>query len=561
MRKKPSEIVDCISFFWVGLLTLITGPVAWGQEPSAGCIEIEKLSKEVDKWHRIRTGVKQRAKTDPKLVDAFADQVDPYRMYLSTARLEEVKSSMKSGGKPFCLLLDLLNARRQQWKSSIHLEQKPDSAKLLSSFSIVRKLKTDRCADDQQLNDVWVSISAFRKTIENQFPKSVSHASFSTDKHAQNFFVDQAVSSRFPDGYSLVKYENNSPIASTGIALVDGVIGQRITNPWDATTLGLNEIKISDEMIGFRKRNGQYVETIGLPAEVVKLFLNSLDDGKLGLVLFNYKSGEVREVPVKSSFTRKSFVFHLYSPSEVPSLADMEIAYYRVMETTVKPINAFEKKLVELNSSDVNCLVLDFRSCSSSYVQMAADMLSLFQENSTIKITDFLMNQDEFIGTKKRVWKKTIVLLTNRFTSGAFEAVARALANSPDVVVIGEKTAGAGKMPAYHSLAKDGVFSDYLVKLPHYEIFLDDQPIEGEGLEPNLSFAKNDNLKSSARDLDYMVRQHRQRMSFEGKRFNFYSAFDNLQKPNSSTVEILMIAKSFVDKRKGDGEGKGDAAH
>lgn len=93
-------------------------------------------------------------------------------------------------------------------------------------------------------------------------------------------------------------------------------------------------------------------------------------------------------------------------------------------------------------------LVLDLRHCQGGDVRAAAAVADLFlpKEAVIVRLIQPGVGEQDLVAEKDQVAKEELVVLVNRWTQGAAEAVVSALQEHDRAYVIGERTMGSGRV-------------------------------------------------------------------------------------------------------------------
>ncbi len=123
-----------------------------------------------------------------------------------------------------------------------------------------------------------------------------------------------------------------------------------------------------------------------------------------------------------------------------------DIAYLRPETYAEGEAMIFEKALRSMVEKSAKQLVLDLRASGTGTFEEAALMLQCFLPEGELMFKLKQMGQDNaemFISKKAPLWKGPVVILIDRETSNAAEAMAACLKQHGQAFLVGEKTRGA----------------------------------------------------------------------------------------------------------------------
>ncbi|HBA38025.1 MAG TPA: hypothetical protein DCY94_04830 [Firmicutes bacterium] len=146
----------------------------------------------------------------------------------------------------------------------------------------------------------------------------------------------------------------------------------------------------------------------------------------------------------------------------------------------------FGNELTKLENANIDSLILDLRSNSGGYLQVAENIAEMFLEKG--KAIYSLKNKDSVKTTKDNTAEKrnySIVVLTNNGSASASEILAAALKYSYGATLIGDTTYGKGKVQERSNLS-NGTGLKYTTAewlTPNGDC------IDGKGLTPDINIS------------------------------------------------------------------------
>ncbi len=179
--------------------------------------------------------------------------------------------------------------------------------------------------------------------------------------------------------------------------------------------------------------------------------------------------------------------------SKIISEDDKKIGYIRVTIFANNTYDQFAEALEELESEDIDGLILDLRDNSGGHLSAAEKMISLFLDSShpiyQIKSKD---SQNVYYSTGSETKDYKISILVNGSSASASEVVTSALKEQYGALVVGETTYGKGtvqelltlsdgeqyKLTTKTWLTSKGVEVDGVGIDPDYEVQLSDEYYE-----------------------------------------------------------------------------------
>ena len=174
-------------------------------------------------------------------------------------------------------------------------------------------------------------------------------------------------------------------------------------------------------------------------------------------------------------------------------MLDNKIGYIRATIFANNTYEQFKKELTDLESKNIQGLVIDLRGNSGGHLSAAEQIISLFLDSShpiyQIKSKE---GQSKYYSTGKETKKYKIAILIDGNSASASEVVTSALMEQYGAVVIGEKSYGKGtvqelqtlpngeqyKLTTKTWLTSKGKVIDGKGINPDYEVKLDDKYLE-----------------------------------------------------------------------------------
>jgi carboxyl-terminal processing protease len=147
-----------------------------------------------------------------------------------------------------------------------------------------------------------------------------------------------------------------------------------------------------------------------------------------------------RPEPTKMALVRSPIVY----PSLQTKMLDDGVGYLQVQSLEEGKVMAVGEALLALNKQGANKLVLDLRDNAVGDPQDGITVANLFMEKGQL---GYLMGQkhprqDFDADPAKAIFKKPLVVITNRGTAAAAEVAAAALLESKRAEIVGERTYG-----------------------------------------------------------------------------------------------------------------------
>lgn len=150
--------------------------------------------------------------------------------------------------------------------------------------------------------------------------------------------------------------------------------------------------------------------------------------------------------------------------SDVFEKNNKKIGYIRLNVFASNSYGQFEKKLKELESQNIDNLIIDVRSNSGGYLSTVTDIASLFLDKNKI------IYQLDTKGVIEQVYSKSkesrsykIVVLIDKASASAAEILASAMQESYGALVIGTNSFGKGTVQAAYQL-KSGSTVKYTIQ-------------------------------------------------------------------------------------------------
>lgn len=167
------------------------------------------------------------------------------------------------------------------------------------------------------------------------------------------------------------------------------------------------------------------------------------------------------------------------------------IGYIKISNFASNTFNQFESALTELQSNNIESLIIDLRDNLGGQLDIAAQIASLFLTKD--KIVYQISNSDGIIqpiySTGPGAFQKPIVVLINGATASASEVLTAALKESANATVIGSKSYGKGTIQESYKLSTGAT-----VKFTIQEwLSPNANSINGIGIQPDIEIASEEN--------------------------------------------------------------------
>ena len=107
-----------------------------------------------------------------------------------------------------------------------------------------------------------------------------------------------------------------------------------------------------------------------------------------------------------------------------------------------------EEGILRLRKLGADRIVLDLRHCQGGDIRAAVAVADLFlpREAVVVRLVQPGVGEQDLTATREQIVSEEVVVLVNRWTQGAAEAVVSALQEHARAYVIGERTMGAGRL-------------------------------------------------------------------------------------------------------------------
>lgn len=182
-------------------------------------------------------------------------------------------------------------------------------------------------------------------------------------------------------------------------------------------------------------------------------------------------------------------------------MKENKIGYIRVTEFDSVTYDQFAKALDDLNSQDMQGLVIDLRNNPGGNLATVCDMLRQVLPKGLIVYTkDRDGNKEEFKSDGANEFDKPLTVLVNGYSASASEIFAGAVQDYGIGKIVGTTTYGKGVVQQLFDL-NDGTF----VKITISEYFTPKgRNIDGKGIEPDevVEFTQNENDENADNQLD-----------------------------------------------------------
>jgi carboxyl-terminal processing protease len=197
--------------------------------------------------------------------------------------------------------------------------------------------------------------------------------------------------------------------------------------------------------------------------------------------------------PIDVSVVRQKIPMPAVTYSKVPNTT---IAHIRVTLFGDKTTAELDDALARAKADGVTGIILDLRNNGGGWVQSAQEMIGRFvPKNKGVALyedvnpNDADLTAEQIIGGGQEAFDIPLVVLVNGGTASAAEIVAGALRDYGRATLIGEKTFGKGSVQRVHD------FDDGASARITFAVWLtpDKTQIQGQGLEPDIVVAGNDN--------------------------------------------------------------------
>lgn len=231
-------------------------------------------------------------------------------------------------------------------------------------------------------------------------------------------------------------------------------------------------------------------EVAGKSLEEVKSLITSFNGKEFSL---KYKrDNEQNEVSLK---TDKIVIES--ADSKVYEKNDRKIGYIRLNNFATNSYNQFKDKLVDLESKEIESLIIDLRDNSGGKLETVDSIVSLFIKNGDViyqmkeknKITKYYSN-----GKDNR--KYPIVVLVNEYSASASELMTSALKEVYNATIIGKRTYGKGTAQKVISLDNG---EQYKFTTKEW-LTAKGNSIDGLGIEPDIKVVQSDEYYQNPTD-------------------------------------------------------------
>ncbi len=185
-------------------------------------------------------------------------------------------------------------------------------------------------------------------------------------------------------------------------------------------------------------------------------------------ISFDIKRGEVDSISVTSELIEKD---------------NKKIGYIYMSIFAANSSKQFEKELKDLESKNIDSLIIDLRSNQGGYLTTATDILSLFIKKGEIIYRLKTKDKEETIYDETKEERSyPIVVLINSSSASASEVVAGGLRESYNATILGTKSFGKGKVQKISTLSNGSIvkytYQEWLTPKGNY--------IDGEGIIPDV---------------------------------------------------------------------------
>ena len=269
--------------------------------------------------------------------------------------------------------------------------------------------------------------------------------------------VDAAISAMVDylgEEYSIYLNQNETDNLSdqlsgkfTGIGVSIGV-GNTIVKVYEDTPASRAGIEANDVIININGTDTEGKTT----AEVA----NMIDKTKENTIIVN-RNGEELNFQVTPESINEPLTTTTYQRN------DQNIGYIYVEAFTNTVGEEFKKSLEELESLNINSLIIDLRGNTGGYLKGATDIASMFVEKG--KVLYMLENKD----SKESYYDETnerrnlpVIVLINGGSASASEVLAGALKDSYGATLVGKLSYGKGKVQQTNKL-EDGSMVKYTI--------------------------------------------------------------------------------------------------
>ena len=269
--------------------------------------------------------------------------------------------------------------------------------------------------------------------------------------------VDAAISAMVDylgEEYSIYLNQNETDNLSdqlsgkfTGIGVSIGV-GNTIVKVYEDTPASRAGIEANDVIININGTDTEEKTT----AEVA----NMIDKTKENTIIVN-RNGEELSFQVTPESINEPLTTTTYQRN------DQNIGYIYVEAFTNTVGEEFKKSLEELESLNINSLIIDLRGNTGGYLKGATDIASMFVEKG--KVLYMLENKD----SKESYYDETnerrnlpVIVLIDGGSASASEVLAGALKDSYGATLVGKLSYGKGKVQQTNKL-EDGSMVKYTI--------------------------------------------------------------------------------------------------
>ena len=269
--------------------------------------------------------------------------------------------------------------------------------------------------------------------------------------------VDAAISAMVDylgEEYSIYLNQNETDNLSdqlsgkfTGIGVSIGV-GNTIVKVYEDTPASRAGIEANDVIININGTDTEGKTT----AEVA----NMIDKTKENTIIVN-RNGEELNFQVTPESINEPLTTTTYQRN------DQNIGYIYVEAFTNTVGEEFKKSLEELESLNINSLIIDLRGNTGGYLKGATDIASMFVEKG--KVLYMLENKD----SKESYYDETnerrnlpVIVLIDGGSASASEVLAGALKDSYGATLVGKLSYGKGKVQQTNKL-EDGSMVKYTI--------------------------------------------------------------------------------------------------
>ena len=179
-----------------------------------------------------------------------------------------------------------------------------------------------------------------------------------------------------------------------------------------------------------------------------KDFSNIVKSEQKSFKLLIKRNDEIKEINIE-----KEEIIINSVDSKIYNKNGKTIGYLGITIFADNTYNQFKEKLVELENSKIDSLVIDVRDNTGGHLTSVDDIISLFLDSSHIiyKMEDF-SGIKEYYSTGKETKTYPIIVLTNSNSASASEILTAALKEEYGAISIGKKTYGKGSAQELRTL-------------------------------------------------------------------------------------------------------------